>query len=167
MIKVLVTYYSQKGDTEKMAALIASGASEASAEVTLRAVDEIRAADLLKYDAIIVGSPTYYGSMAYQIKRLFDESFKFHGKLKGKVGAAFTSSVNIGGGNETTILEILHVFLVHGMIIQGFSKGDHYGPVSIGSPDERVAMQCRLLGEQVVRLAQILQAGKESIPRFD
>ena len=153
MAKVLITYYSQTGDTEKMALLIADGASSAGGKVVLRPVEEVKPADLVKYDAIVVGSPTYYGCMAYQVKKLFDESFQFHGKLKGKVGAAFTSSVNIGGGNETTILEIMHVFLVHGMVIQGFPKGDHYGPVSIGTPDDRVALQCRLLGEQVVKLA--------------
>ena len=43
--------------------------------------------------------------------------------------------------------------LVHGMVIQGVPKGDHYGPVSIGAPDERVMKQCRSLGERVAKLA--------------
>lgn len=38
---------------------------------------------------------------------LFDESVKIHGKLDGKVGAAFSSAANIAGGNETTILDII------------------------------------------------------------
>ena len=45
--------------------------------------------------------------MAHPVKKLIDESVKLHGKLSGKVGAAFTSSGFIGGGNETVILSIL------------------------------------------------------------
>jgi len=153
MAKVLVVYYSRTGNTEKMAQLIAEGAASAGAAVDLRPVEGMKPEELLNYDAIVAGSPTYYGTMAYELKRLFDESVRFHGKLEGKVGAAFTSAANIGGGNETTILNILQVFLIHGMVVQGISKGDHYGPVAIGAPDERASRQCRALGERVARLA--------------
>ena len=44
--------------------------------------------------------------------------------------------------NETTILDILNAFLIHGMIIQGDPQGDHYGPVAIGSPDARRTKEC-------------------------
>lgn len=40
--------------------------------------------------------------------------------------------------------------------MQGSSKGDHYGLVSIGSPDERVASQCEALGTRVARLVKKL-----------
>jgi multimeric flavodoxin WrbA len=63
------------------------------------------------------GSPTYYGTMAWELKKLLDESVKFHGKLRGKVGGAFTSSANVGGGNETTVLDILKALLIHGMVV--------------------------------------------------
>ncbi len=108
------------------------------------------------YDAIVIGSPTYYGSMAAEIKKLFDESVAFHGQLNGKVGGAFASSANIAGGNETTILDILNAMLIHGMIVQGCPSGDHYGPVAIGDIDDRARGNCRafgkLLGELAVRL---------------
>ena len=69
------------------------------------------------------------------------------------MGAAFASSANIGGGNETTIMAILQSMLIHGMTIRGNSKGDHYGPVSINAPDARVEKQCRELGRRVAELA--------------
>jgi NAD(P)H dehydrogenase (quinone) len=87
---------------------------------------------------LIIDSPTYYGTMVAEIKKLFDESVSYHGYQEGKIGGAFSSAANIGGGNETTILDILHAMLIHGMIIQGTSNGDLYCPVSIGSPDKRV-----------------------------
>jgi NAD(P)H dehydrogenase (quinone) len=80
--------------------------------------------------------------MAWPLKKLLDESVKHHRKLKGKVGGAFASSANIGGGNETTIDDILHALLIHGMIVQGEPTGDHYGPVAIGRPDARTFKNC-------------------------
>jgi len=136
-----------------MAKLIAEGARSVDGVHTdIFSVADIDAKKMLEYDGIILGSPTYYGSMAYEIKKLIDESVAFHGKLDGKVGAAFTSAANIGGGNETTILDMLNAMLIHGMVIQGNAKGDHYGPVSVGKPDERVKKQCNELGQRTAAL---------------
>ena len=156
MAKALIVYHSLSGNTKKMAESIAEGLVKENVAVDIRNVKDITATDLLAFDAIIVGSPTYYGSMAADIKRLFDESVRFHGKLDGKIGAAFTSSNNIGGGNETTILDILHAMLIHGMIVQGDWQGGHYGPVAIGAPDERAVKECLRLGGRIARLIKKL-----------
>lgn len=152
MPKVLIVYFSQTGNTEKMAQFVASGAKEEKVEVELKKVEETNPEDLLNADGIILGSPTYYGLPEASIKKLLDDSVQYHGKLEGKVGGAFASSANIGGGNETTILAILEALMIHGMIIQGTSNGDHYGPVAIGSPDKRAEKQCKDLGRRVARL---------------
>lgn len=156
MSKVLVFYYSRGGATAEMARLVAEGAGNAGAEVELKAVSGVSPHDLLEFDGLIAGSPTYYGHMAADVKKLLDDSVRYHGKLAGKVGGAFASAANIGGGNETTIRGMLDAWLIHGMIVQGSAHGDHYGPVSIGKPDERVEKQCRELGERVAELAQRL-----------
>lgn len=152
MGRVLVLYYSRGGTTKAMAELVAEGAKGAGAGVDLKPVEELSASDLLAYDGLVAGSPTYYGHMAAELKKLLDESVRHHGKLEGKVGGAFASAANIGGGNETTIRGILDAWLIHGMIVQGSAHGDHYGPVSIGRPDERVVKQCKALGERVAEL---------------
>ena len=157
MPSVLVTFYSRSGNTQKMAELVAEGVREVDGvECKCVPVGELKVDDLLSYDGIIVGSPTYYGLMAAELKQMFDESVKFHGKLQGKVGAAFSSAANIGGGNETTIRSIIDALLIHGMVVQGNSQGDHYGPVSIGAPDERAAKQCRSLGKRTAELVKKL-----------
>jgi NAD(P)H dehydrogenase (quinone) len=141
MAKILVCYYSKTGNTEKMANKIADEMKSQDFSVDLKKVEETDVDDLLDYDCIILGSPTYYGSMAWPIKKLLDESVKFHGQLSGKIGGAFSSAANVGGGNETTILDMLNALLIHGMVVRGDHRGDHYGPVSIGFPDER-ALEC-------------------------
>lgn len=152
MSKVIVIYYSATGNTKKMAESIVEGIKKEGIEVVLKEVNEVKAEELISYDGIVIGSPVYYGSMAAPIKKLFDDSVRFHGKLDGKAGGAFSSSANIGGGNETAILDVLNAMLIHGMIIQGDPKGDHYGPVSIGAPDERARTQCIRYGQRMAGL---------------
>ncbi|MGB2600536.1 MAG: NAD(P)H-dependent oxidoreductase [Candidatus Omnitrophota bacterium] len=155
MKKIAIIYYSKTGNTEAMARLIEEGARmEPDVQVDLRKIENFPTEKALDYDALIVGSPTYYGSMAHQLKKFFDDSVAFHGKLSGKVGAAFSSAANVGGGNETTINDILNAMLIHGMIVQGEHAGDHYGPVSIGVPDDRAERQCRALGKKVAALVK-------------
>ena len=157
MAKILITYYSRSGNTEKMATLIKEGVEKVTEDVELKKIEETTIDDLLAADAIIIGSPTYYGAMAAEIKTLLDKSVEYHGKFAGKIGGAFTSSANIGGGNETTIMSILQALLIHGMIIQGDSGGDHYGPVAIGAPDDRSKKICLRYGKTVATLAQRLK----------
>jgi len=125
---------------------------EKNVEVEVKSVKDVRVEKLLDADGIVIGSPTYYGSMASEIKKLLDDSVKFHGKLDGKIGGAFSSSGSIGGGNETTIMSILKALLIHGMIVQGTPRGDHYGPVAINEPDERSKKLCVEYGQRIARL---------------
>ena len=149
-MKVLVVYYSRSGTTKKMAEIIAKAISRQRCYVDIYSVEEISADRLCGYDGIIAGSPTYYGDMAWQLKQLFDESVKFHGRLDGKIGGAFTSSANVAGGNETTVLSILQVMLIHGMVVQGDFQGDHYGPAALGKIDQRVEKNCQRFAERFV-----------------
>ncbi|MHC4618717.1 MAG: flavodoxin family protein [Planctomycetota bacterium] len=156
MAKGIVIYYSRSGNTREMAEIIAKSMNDAGLATECKPVDKVRADDLLGYDAIAVGSPTYYGHMAGPIKQLFDDAVSYHGRLDGKVGAAFSSAANIGGGNETTIMGIVEAMLISGMIVHGDPQGDHYGPVSIGKPDQRVKQQCRRRGERIAQLTKKL-----------
>jgi len=156
MGKGIVIYYSRSGNTKRMGEMIAQAMIDAGLPTDCKGVDKVGVDDLLKYDAIVVGSPTYYGGMAAQIKLLIDESVVKHGQLDGKVGAAFSSSANIAGGNETTVLSILHAMIISGMVIQGDPQGDHYGPVSIGKPDQRVEKICARWGKRIAELTKKL-----------
>jgi len=154
MAKALVIYYSRSGNTKKMAESVVEGIKKEGVEVVLKDVKDVRGEELLKFDAVVIGSPTYYGTMSAEIKRLLDDSVSLHGKLEGKVGAAFASSANVAGGNETTVLDILNAMLIHGMIIQGDPQGDHYGAVAIGAPEARATKECLRMGSRVAMLTK-------------
>ena len=155
-VKILVTYDSGTGNTEAMAQEVAAGAHSAGAEVAMKRAEETSLQDLLGADCIIVGSPTYYGLMSAKVKELFDRSVKIHGKLEGKVGAAFTSAGGTASGAETTLFSIIEALLIHGMIVQGRSRGKHYGAAAVGAPDEEEKVLCRELAERAVGLTRRL-----------
>jgi len=152
MAKVLVVYDSHSGNTEKMAHAIAEGVKQKNIKVHVKKVNTTSIEDLADHDAIIIGSPTYYGQMSGRLKELIDKSVKVHGKLEGKVGAAFTSSGGTATGAETTLLSILQAMLVHGMIVQGRSDSKHYGPAAVESPNKKDVEDCRRLGKRVAAL---------------
>lgn len=157
MARVLITYFSKSGNTKEMAQSIKEGLdSMGDVDVALKKVQNTTIDDLRSSDGIIVGSPTYFGVMAAEVKQLMDKSIQCYGKLVGKVGGAFTSSGMIGGGNETTIMSILQGLLIHGMIIQGVQKGNHYGPVSVGAPNEEVRDECVQYGKMIGGLVKKL-----------
>jgi NAD(P)H dehydrogenase (quinone) len=156
MARILVTYFSATGNTKKMAQYVHQGVKAGGADSDLKDIQDVTSDSLLDYDGIIIGSPTYYGAAASQVWELLDKSVEHHGSLNGKVGGAFSSSANIGGGNETTVLGILNAMLIHGMVIQGDPEGDHYGPVSIGAPATREQNFCLRFGERIARLTRKL-----------
>lgn len=107
---LLIVYYSVSGNTKLMAELIAEGARQTGVEVTLKRVEECKLDDLIKADGIIVGSPTYFSNVAWQVKKLIDESIVLYEKgrqLKDKVGGCFTAAGTRKDGEDCIrILEL-------------------------------------------------------------
>lgn len=153
-MKVLVSYYSRTGNTKKMAEMIVKGLNEEGVANDVKNISQVKVDELLEYEALVFGSPTYYGQMAAQMKQLIDDSVKHHGKLAGKIGGAFSSSGMIGGGGETTILSILEAFMIHGMIVAGDAALQHYGPLAINEPDEEVCKMCVEYGRKIAILTK-------------
>ena len=156
MPKILIIYQSRTGNTAAMAEAVEEGVRKAGVEVVRKRIEDTSVDDLLEPEGIIIGSPTYFAATTAEIKRLIDDSIKHYKNLEGKVGAAFASAGGLGGGGETAILDILRAFLVHGMIVPGFVG--HYGPLSIGSPDEDRKKVCVEFGSKVADIVKKLSA---------
>jgi NAD(P)H dehydrogenase (quinone) len=158
MVMILIVYDSRTGNTEKLALAVADGAKQVKGiMVEVKKVDQTKLENLLEADGIIMGSPTYYGLMSSKLKAFIDESVKIHGKLEGKIGAAFTSAGGTASGAETTLLSITQAMLVHGMIVQGRSDDKHYGATAVGTPNEKDVESCKKLGKKVAVLATKLR----------
>jgi NAD(P)H dehydrogenase (quinone) len=156
MKTVLVVYHSRSGNTARMAEAVAEGAKNGGAEVVIKKVEEATLEDLVAADGIVFGAPTYFGTLSGEMKSFIDKSVRIRGKLENKVGAAFTSSGSLSGGNETTLISMIEAMLIHGMIIVGdpIETGGHYGAVAVGAPDAGALIACRKLGERVAKFAK-------------
>ncbi len=158
MVQVLVAYFSVTGHTEAMAEAVAEGVRSVSDDVVCvyKPMAEVTNEDLLAADGIIMGSPTYFGQMAAEVKKVFDVSERVYDGLAGKVGGAFTTSGGAGCGHELTNMSIITAMLVSGMIVQGTTKGPHFGPFAVGEPNEKDLAHARDLGMRVTELAKRL-----------
>ncbi|RLA85320.1 MAG: flavodoxin family protein [Deltaproteobacteria bacterium] len=160
-MKVLVLYYSKTGNTKRLAQEIAKGVEEVSGvEAILRSTQEVTEEDFLTCQGLIAGSPVYFGSMAAELKAVFDRFVYLRKKMENKIGAAFATSADPSGGKETTMISILQVLLIYGMIVVGdpMDATGHYGVACSGSPDERTLSNARKLGRRVAELVKRLSS---------
>jgi NAD(P)H dehydrogenase (quinone) len=165
---VLVAYHSVTGNTEKMAQGVVEGAKAiAGINVSLKRVGEITADDLATADAVIVGSPVYFASMAGEVKTFLDDWFTKFGlfreqRMRNKLGAAFATGASVSNGKETTMLAILQAMLVNQMVTVGgggaFGASATTGPDSPGIDDKELAT-ARDLGKRVAEIAVVIKRG--------
>jgi len=158
-MKVLILYFSKGGNTAKLAKEIARGVEAGSAEAVLRTTGEVTRDDFLDAAGVIAGSPVYFGVMAADLKRIFDEFVSTRRKMENKVGAAFATGGHHTGGKETTMISIIQCMLIYGMIIVGdpMSASGHYGVGCVGAPDDTAAGDGYELGKRVAELCAKLQ----------
>ena len=159
-MQVLVMYYSRSGNTKKLAEEIARGVKEVrGVSCIVKPASEIKKEDFLSSDGIIAGSPVYFGTMAAELKSVFDKLVGIRKKMGDKVGAAFATSGDPTGGKETTIISIIQALMIYGMIIVGdpLDATGHYGVACTGAPDEKTISNAKKLGKRVATLIKRLK----------
>ena len=148
-MKILVVYYSLYGHVRQLAQAVAAGVeSVPGVELVVRRVQEFEdieqevipaseharvvweqhkevrvctLEDLKAADGILFGTPTRFGNMTAQMKRLFDGAVHLwlEGALEGKPAGIFVSTATTHGGQETTPFTMMAPLLHLGMIIVG------------------------------------------------
>ena len=116
---IVVVYHSGYGHTQRMAQSIAQGAG-----AELLAIDgdgnlpEGGWETLSAADAIIMGSPTYMGSVSWQFKKFADASSKpwYTQAWKDKLFAGFTNSAALNGDKMSTLNYLFTLAMQHGGI---------------------------------------------------
>jgi NAD(P)H dehydrogenase (quinone) len=145
--KILILYYSGSGNTQRMAKAIAEAMRSSAMDVTVENVGKFDTSLLPNYDGIVLGSPTYFSNMAWQIKKMIDESIVHYGggKLKGKVAGIFTSAGTMRDGRDC--LKMLETALGyhHGMkLVEGILRVD-------GESEKEVEKRCQEYGKKLVK----------------
>ncbi|MBN2191042.1 MAG: NAD(P)H-dependent oxidoreductase [Candidatus Aureabacteria bacterium] len=160
-MQVLVMYFSKTGNTKLLAEQIAKGVEkQQGAKCAVKPADSVTKEDFLASDAIIAGSPVYFGSMASELKKVFDKYVGLRKQMENKVGAAFATSGDSSGGKETTIFSILQAMLIYGMVIAGdpMDATGHYGMTCVGAPDAGTAENAAKFGKRIAGLAAKLKS---------
>ena len=122
MVKTVVVYHSGYGHAQRIAQFVAEGA-----DAQLIAIDaegnltDAQWADVNAADAIILGSPTYMGTVSWQFKKFADATSKqwMSRAWKDKVAGGFTISSNMSGDKLTTIQYFITLTMQLGMIWVG------------------------------------------------
>ncbi len=158
-MQILVLYFSKGGNTKKLAEAIAKGVEEVEGvKAVLKKTSDVTKEDFSASEGIIAGSPVYFGLMAAELKKIFDDFVGVRKKMEGKVGAVFATSGDPTGGKETTMMSIIQVLLIYGMVIVGdpMSATGHYGVACVGEPDAKTEDNGMKLGNRVAELAKKL-----------
>ena len=122
MTNIVVVYHSGYGHTQRMAQAVADGAGaelvaiDADGNLPAGGWETLQAAD-----AIIMGSPTYMGSVSWQFKKFADASSKpwFSQAWKDKVFAGFTNSASMNGDKLSTLHYLFTLAMQHGGVWVG------------------------------------------------
>jgi flavodoxin I len=139
LVKLLILYYSQTGNTQKMAKAVEEGAKSVTG-VNVEVKYFARPEELAEADGIILGMPTYHHDIGIDMKKLLEEVAVKRINLKGKVGAAF-GSYGWSGEAPRMLLEIMK---------NKFEMKIVEPPLSIKyNPDEKGLEDCRKLGKNV------------------
>jgi flavodoxin I len=137
--KVLIVYYSQTGNTEKMARAVEEGVKSVVG-VNVEMKYFARPEELAEADAIILGVPTYYHEIGIDMRNLLEGVSKEEIDLSGKVGAAF-GSYGWSGEAPNMLIEIMKNKF--GMDVVEPALRIKY------NPDEAGLEECRKLGKTV------------------
>lgn len=169
-----VIYYSSTGNVHRIAESLARGAEQAGAEVRLRRVTELapdaaidanpawRAhldatadipeashEDLRWADGYAFGTPTRFGNVSSQLKQFLDTTGDLWqaGEFVGKPATGFTSSYELHGGQETTLVALYNVMHHWGSIVVPTGYADYDllhaaggNPYGISSQDGQEAL---------------------------
>ncbi len=124
MSKLAIVYHSAHGHTEFIARQVLVGTRQVEdVEAHLvKAEDIARSPDeLIAYDGLILGSPTYLGGVSGAFKSFMDATGRLWRtqQLKGKLAAGFTVSSLPAGDKQSTLLSMFVFAMQHGMLWVG------------------------------------------------
>jgi len=122
MSKIVIVFHSGYGHTAKVAQAVAEGsggsllAIDADGNLPDGGWEQLAAAS-----TIVMGSPTYMGSVSWQFKKFADATSKswFSQQWKNKLAAGFTNSASMNGDKHSTLHYLFTLSQQHSMLWVG------------------------------------------------
>ncbi len=138
-MKITILYFSQTGNTEKMAGFIKDGLLKTESSIDVKLMN-IKSDGNIDFDfvndskAVIFGTPCYVANTCWQLKKFFDTCWDC--KLEGKLAGCFATANCMHGGADVAILTTLQHALVRGMLAYSSGAGCgrpfiHLGPIAL------------------------------------
>ncbi len=155
MVKLVIIYDSETGNTERMAKCIEEGIKSVSGvTILIKKIGEPFSLKILDdADAIILGAPAYYAfvtpEMKYFIQQLKEESEAGRLKLTGKLGGAFGS---YGWDGGIAIERLAQEMENLGIKVQSRVLAQ-VSPLPFPSLNENDQKKCRGLGKNIAKKA--------------
>ncbi len=120
-VRVLVAYYSLRGNTETFAQDVAKGAKQVpGTAVTIKKVQDVTKEDLQAADAIALGTATYFANIPGEMKVVIDDwNWKWKVDFTDKVGGAFSTGGGQTGGKEFVVVSLLLFMINNRMVVAG------------------------------------------------
>ncbi len=122
---------------------------------------------MVKADALIIGSSTYFANVSSHISLMFERSLPIRRqgfKLRNKLGGAIAVGGSRNGGQESVVRTIQNWFTLHGMLVVGDDAPTaHFGGIGVGralgdaATDEVGLETARNLGRHVAEMCKKLK----------
>ena len=124
MNSIAVIYHSAHGHTKHIATHVVEGArSFAGSDVHLLEAEAVAKSpdELVAFDGLILGSPTYLGGVSGPFKSFMDATGRLWQtqRLKGKLASGFTVSSLPSGDKQSTLMSMFVFSMQHGMLWVG------------------------------------------------
>lgn len=203
-VKTLICFYTRYGSTARLAEAVGEGARGLPQdEVWIRRIPELepeaairqderwwrthqelvqrypepQPAEVERADALVLGSPGYFGTVAASVKHWLETEFGrfWRGEeVPEKAGAAFCTTATLHGGNEMTIMSMLISLMHLGCVIvpagylyptlrrneMPYGASAVTGPSDEQLPTEEDLVGARALGFRVAHVARWLLVGR-------
>lgn len=153
MVKIAIITYSTYGHVTTLAKSVQAGVEKAGGQADLFQIPETLTDDVLalihapakpvdipiatletlqEYDAFLFGIPTRFGNFPGQWKAFWDSTGGLwaNGALYGKPAGIFVSTGTPGGGQETTVRNVLSTLVHHGIIYVPLGYKNSFGQIT-------------------------------------
>ena len=160
-MKIAILYYSETGNTEKMAGFVRDGVLKADRNIEVVLInlakdEDVEASSINDCSAVIFGTPCYVANMCWQLHKFFDT--RFDCKLEGKLAACFATANCMWGGADVAIMTVMQHAMTRGMLAYatGMEYGRpfiHLGPIALRDELDSKAELFMLFGDRVAKKA--------------